>query len=55
MTVSKKSPAIYNEMVQERWGIHSLVDMNMVEHTTQCGVRISCPNTLLMKSIHTTK
>ena len=41
------------EMVQERWGIHTYVANNTVEHTTQCGIIIFCPHPSLMKHMRT--
>ena len=37
---SRRSSEINNEMVQSRWGIHPTLAKNMVEYTTQQGVRI---------------
>ena len=39
-SVSKKSLGTKNEMVQERWGIHSSVAKKTVEPTTQRGIKI---------------
>ena len=52
-SVSNNSFEINCEMVQERWGINPSMSKNMVERTTQCGVRISCPHPSLMKCMRT--
>ena len=51
--VSKKLRAVTHEMVQERWGMYSSVSKNIVERTTQRGIRVLCPHMLFINCIRT--